>query len=429
MLSSSQEFEDTIENEEWARINEPEVRKRVQNRLSQRKHRACSKYPFALAVLNKADRPSGDKLRQQRELENREIIIPPSFGASCNVDAGPSTSDFATPLRSFNSQDDRSNLGRSIQSHNAYEDFDSVGPQDILPPEHDVSGSVGHPLQFGPPGLPRSTASPMGPSHLSGASQATAGALGPLASPPTSITADSRNEYWMNMSPSDRQWPVSGYQSPTVPLPSMAGGVNNLQLSPSHPPRHVLRPFPRRTGSASSHSRMAVPSSSNISETYQSVSSQKHLANQAYLKTISQASNAPRELESRSNHSTCSHCGSSRAAGGLDGHESRYASPKTCRSTPSRDSDQTSSTNELDILSNCGNILAGLARESESNTEHERGRRGRHHRRKRSSSSMDHSSPRSDRNSQDGGRRECARHNVVEKVVILCLKGGRVERY
>ena len=38
MLSSYAEMEDTVGNEEWERINQPEVRKRVQNRLSQRRH-------------------------------------------------------------------------------------------------------------------------------------------------------------------------------------------------------------------------------------------------------------------------------------------------------------------------------------------------------------------------------------------------------
>ena len=41
MRSSYAEMEDAAEREEWERINQPEVRKRVQNRLSQRRR---SKY-------------------------------------------------------------------------------------------------------------------------------------------------------------------------------------------------------------------------------------------------------------------------------------------------------------------------------------------------------------------------------------------------
>ena len=376
---------------------------------------------------NKANTPPGDKIRQQRELENQEIIIPPSFGSSYAVDTGPSTTAFANSLRSFNNQDDRSSMARAIQSHDTYNAFDSINPQDILAPEHDIPGTMGHHVQSAPTNFNRSTASPVGRPRFNGTSQANAVSLGPLAPPPSSINADSRDEYWMSMSSSDPQWAMPGYQNPPAPLPNMAGGVDNPRPTSSHPSRQVPRPSPRRAISSSSHPHINIPSTPRMSETHQSPILQKQLANQTYQKPGYQTTHSPLEPERRGSHSTCSHCGSSRAADMLDDQRSGYASPKTCRSTSSRSSNRTSSTDEMDILSNCGKILAGLAREG--STDRESSQRHRHHRRKRSRDSSDEGSPRSDRNSQDESHREGSRRDVVEKVVILCLKNGRVKKY
>ena len=427
MLSSCHDFEDAVESEEWLTINEPEVRKRVQNRLSQRKHRASSALHIPCHRCKEADHAPGDKIRQQRALESQEIILPPSFPSSCNIEAGPGTADFPTSLRPFHNQDDRANFTRPAQSQDGFETFDGITSQELLAPEQDVPPTMGHRAQSGPSGYSPSTASPIGRHRVNSTSQSAAMPLASLGAPPSSMPADSRNEYWMNMSSSDPPWPMSGFHHPSTSLPKVAGNNDNAWPNSNHVPRPVSRPSPRRTISSSSQPQINIPPTPRISEAHQSPGWQKHFTNQPYHKASHQAASS--ESESRSSRGTCTHCGSSRPTDNFEGHKSEYASPKTPASTPSRGSIQTSSTDEVDIMSSCGKILANLARESEENTEREQGQRSRNNRRKRSRSSVDNGSPRSDRHSQDEGHREGSRHNVVEKVVILCLKDGKLTKY
>ena len=386
--------------------------------------------PFALGPPYNTDNPPGKKIRQQREAENVQIVVPPSFPSPYTVDARSSTADFEASVRSFSSQDDLSGLARPLQSNDAYRAFEAIDTQDTLPLEHDVFGTMDHYIQPEPYGLPRSTAFPMGLPRLSGLSQSievSRDPRDPPDPPSSSLSADSGSTYWTNMSSPNPPWSIPNYSE--APLENTVGRANSSRASSSHPPRRISRPAPISTRSSFVHSQSAISPARGVPETHQSPLLQKHFGNQSSPKASQRTGHSSNEPESRKNCTTCPHCGSTRAADGLEDYNSDLTFPGTCRSTPSRSFTRTTSTEELNNLRSCGKILAGLARGSKDISEREPSQTGRQRRHKRSRNSREDISPTSDQDSQEDNLRNGARHEVVEKVVILCLRDGKLEKY
>lgn len=428
MLSSYAEMEDAVGNEEWERINQPEVRKRVQNRLSQRRH---SEYPTV-------SRPSprlhavaeystqGDKLRQQREPVSHEIIIPPSFTSSYTMEGAPGTSDYPSPSLSFNGQDDRHNLPRPNQPQEGYDAFDAFNAQDMLPPDHTVSTTMAQPAQAGSVGMNRSMTPHMGRPAMNNSYQPNnMQPLGSLASGPPTLPAVSRNEYWDSQSLSDPQWAIPSFHQNSVPASNLPASTNNPRHTSSHMPRPMVRPMPRRVSNASSNQQTNILPTPRASDSHSSPVLQRNIANQAYHRSSSHLENANTESEStRKNNDVCSHCRTRRAPSSFDDQKPGQASPKTPTSTPSRDSSQTNSPDHLEILANCSKVLANLARQSDYRDENEPEERPRSS--KRSKTNLDDYYVDVNRTLQEDDYGDGHhRHNVIGKVVILCVKNGR----
>ena len=381
--------------------------------------------PLALGPLYNADSPQGKKIRQQRESENLEIVVPPSFPSPYTVDARSSTAEFEASVRSFGSQDNR--FGLPLQSHDAYRAFEATNSQDTLPLEHDVSGTMGHYVQPEPYGLPRSTAFPMGLPRPSVVSQSIEVSRDPPAPSSSSQSADSESMYWTSMSSPDTQWSMSVY--PEAPPKNTVSYADSSRASSSHPPRPVPRPAPRSTGGSFVDSQSVISPTPELPETHRSPLLQKHFANQSYPTASQRPGHSSYEPESRKKHTTCSHCGSTRAADGLEEYNSDFSSTRTCASTPSRSFTRKTSTEDLNDLSSCRHILAGLARGSTEISGRESGQTSRQRRHKRSRNIREDGSPTSDQDSQDESLRKGGRHEIVEKVVILCLRNGKLEKY
>lgn len=428
MLSSYAEMEDAVGDGEWERINQPEVRKRVQNRLSQRRHSEYPKPSRSHVRLHPRAEcfTQGEKIRQQREPVSQEIMIPPSFTSSYTMDAGPGTSDYPSPSLSFNGQDDRHILPRSNQPQEGYDAFDGFNAHDMLPPDQPVSNTITQHAQPGSVGMNRSMTPHMGRPAMNNSFQSTdMRPLGSLPSGPPPLPAESRNEYWDSQSLSDPQWAIPAFHQKPNPVSNPTASTNNPRQTSGHMPRPMVRPMPRRMSNASSHLQINIPPTPRTSDSHSSPVLQRNIANQAYPRSTSHLENANTESEStRDNQDACSHCRTCRAPNASDDQKPGRASPKTPRSTPSRDSSQASSPDHLEILANCSKVLANLARQSDYRDEDEPEQRPRSS--KRSKSNLDgyfvDGNGSSQEDSYGDGRR---RRSVVGKVVILCVKNER----
>ncbi len=428
MLSSYAEMEDAVGNEEWERINQPEVRKRVQNRLSQRRH---SEYPktfdnFVTRHPVAEYLAIGEKLRQQREPTTQEIIIPSSFNSSYPMDGTHGLSDYPSPSLSFNGQDDRNDLPRSNQPQEVYDNFDSFSAQDMLPPDQTVSNVMAQHAPPGSVGMSRSMTPHMGRSAMNNVYQPNnMRHMGSLASGAQSLPGDSRNEFWDSPSLSDSQWAIPSFAQNSAPVCNPRVTTNHPRPASRHMHRPIARPMPRRMSNASSNQQMNAPPTPRTVDSHPSPVVQRTAANQTYPRSSSRLETAKFEVEStESNNDACSHCHTCRAPHTVDDQRPGRTSPKTPTSTPSRESSQASSPDHLEILANCSKVLADLARQSEFRDENEPEQRSRSSKRNKSNQNgyfVDGGGSSQEDDDAKGHRR----HNRVEKVLILCVKNGR----
>lgn len=427
MLSSYAEMEDAVGNEEWEQINQPEVRKRVQNRLSQRRHSECPRPSSSPVVFHPFTEcfTQGEKVRHQREPVTQELMIPPSYTSTYTMDGAPAPTDYPSPSVSFNGQDDRTNLISSSQAQEGYDAFESFNAQDMLPPDQTVPNVMAQHAQPGSAGMRRSMTPHVGRPTMNNSFQPNnMRPLGTLVSGPQSVPADSRNEYWDSQPLPDPQWAIPAFHQNSIPVSNPA--VSTVQSRPASSSMHrpMAKSMPRRTSSASSNQQLNTLPAARTSDSYSSPVQQRNI-NQIYPQSNNHHENANTESENtRNKHDTCSHCRSCRAPNTPNDQRPGRTSPKTPSSTPSQNSSQASSPDHHDILANCSKVLADLARQSEYRDGNEHEQRPKSSKRNKSNEEgyfVDGSGS----SQEDDYGESHRRRNVFEKVVILCVNNGR----
>ena len=428
MLSSYAEMESAAEHEERGRINQPEVRKRIQNRLSQRRH---SEYPessiFLLTLYQVAECvPQGNKIRQQREPVAQEIMIPPSFTSASTTDGGPGPSDYQVQSLTFNAQDDWNDSILSNQLPEGYDSFGNFNANDILPPDLTSSNMMAQHAQSGSMGTTRSTTPHTGRFGTNDSFQPNNmrrfGSIAPIT---TSVPADSQNDAWDSSSLSDSQWAIPGYHHNQNPLPNPPVRTNNRKSTSSQIYDPVTRPMSRHISSASSKQQMNALPSPRTSDFCPSPTLQRNTVDEAYYPSSNRLGNGnTRPTATKPNHEACSHCRTCRVRSPSDDQKPGHDSPMSPSSTPLQDSSPETLSDHHEMLANCSKVLADLARQSEFRDEDEpepRPRSGKRNKTNREGYFVDGGRSLHEDDSGDERRQR----NVVERVVILCVNNGR----
>ena len=424
MLSSYAEMESAAEHEERGRINQPEVRKRIQNRLSQRRH---SEYPEAsipLTLYHVAECFSqGNKIRQQREPVAQELMIPPSFTSASTTNGVPGSSDYQAH---FNGQDDWNDSIRSNQLPEGYDSFGNFNANDILPPDLTSSNMMAQHAQPGSMGTTRSTTPHTGRLGTNDSFQPNNmrrfGSIAPSAPP---VPADSQNEAWDSGSLSDSQWAIPGYHHNPSPLPNPPARTNNRRSISSQIHVPLARPISRHISSAASKQQMNALPSPRASDFCPSPTLQRNTVDEAYSPFNNRLGNGnTRPTTTKAHDEACSHCRTCQARSPSDEQKPGHDSPMSPSSTPLQDSSQEDLSDHHEMLANCSKVLANLARQSEYRDEDEpepRPRSSKRNKTKREGYFVDGGRSLHEDDSGDERRQR----NVVEKVVILCINNGR----
>ena len=428
MLSSFAEMESAAEHEERERINQPEVRKRIQNRLSQRRH---SEYPeasiFLLTLYQVAECSfQGDKVRQQREPLAQEIMIPPSFTSASTTDGGPGPSDYQTHSLSFNARDDWNDSVRSNQLPEGYDSFGNFNANDILPSDPTSSNMIMPPAQPGSMRMTRSMTPHTGRLGTNDSFQSNnMRRFGSIAPSTPSVPADSQNEAWDSSSLSDSQWAIPGYHHKPSPLSNPPTSTNNRRSTSSQIHDPLARPMSRRFSSASSKHQMNALPSPRTSDFSPSPTLQRNMVDEAYYPSSNHLGNGnARPTTAKANHEACSHCRTCRAISPLADQKPENDSTRSPTSTLTQDSSQDNLSDHHEILANCSKVLASLARQSEYRDEDKPEKRPRSSKRNQNNREGDFADSGRSLHEDDSGDERCQR-SIVEKVVILCVNNVR----
>ena len=428
MLSSYAEMEDAVGNEEWEQINQPDVRKRVQNRLSQRRHSECLEASkFDCTLYSFADYfIQGEKVRQERQPATQELLIPPTFTSSYTMDGAHGPSDYPSPSLSFNGHDDRNLAHRSNQPHEGYDAFNAFNTHSMFPPNQTGSNVMAQNTQPGSVGMRRSTTPHMGRPAMNNLFQTNN--IRPLESHASGASiepAESRNDYWDSQSLSDPQWTIPDFHQNSLSDSNPPASTTDTRPTSNNMHRRQPKPIPRPMSNVSSSHQMNAPPNPRTSDSYSSSVLQRNNKSHVHPGSGSHLENTRNESKStRDDHDTCSHCRTCRTPNNFDDQKPGRVSPKTPASTPSQDSSQAGSPEHHEILANCSKVLADLARQSEYRDENDSGQRPRSSKRNKSNQQVycaDGSGSSQEDDYGDGHRRR----NVVGKVVILCMKNER----
>ena len=378
-------------------------------------------------------RTQGAKVREEAAPVQQEILLPPSVTSSHSANGAMLANDYPNTSLGFSNQNNSQNPSMLAQTQERYDTFDTFNVQDLISHNQTSPNEMTQQTQADWSEFPCSMDSRVGTANgpnLNDSYQPISMPPAPVSSPCSSLP-DPSNDYWSSHSLSDPQRTTPRSHNNSARVTNPACKIN----TPRPLSRHVSRPQSRSdiTNMPSFCSDQQNDVSSTLSRTsnmHPDPNERNNVSGNICDRSSGNLDTGCTELTNAHSHfhvsrGQCSHCRMCGTSGPINDHSTAHPSPKSVAPSLSRSSG-TSSSDDIELLSNCYKALASSSQQSDRDTESDSSPVEDMRSRKSSRNGIADCSPGGDRNLQQASCCESHRQKGVEKVVIIYMQGGKV---